>query len=108
MELIIKGPPSQEFSTIFTHFFPTIFAEKLLRFQPMNPQGYPDKLKIATCSTTLKGTCQSAAAAAVVQGDNKARLWIEMYIPPKFNMEPKNEGLEDVFPFHKGDSQVPC
>ena len=28
--------------------------------------------------------------------------------PRKFNMEPKNEGLEDVFPFHKGDSQVPC
>ena len=27
--------------------------------------------------------------------------------PPKFNMEPKNEGLEDVFPFHMGDSQVP-
>ena len=26
--------------------------------------------------------------------------------PPKFNMEPKNEGLEDVFPFHMGDSQV--
>ena len=22
-------------------------------------------------------------------------------------MEPKNEGLEDVFPFHIGDSQVP-
>ena len=28
--------------------------------------------------------------------------------PPKFNMEPKNEGLEDVFPFHMGDSQVPA
>ena len=28
--------------------------------------------------------------------------------PPKFNMESKNEGLEDVFPFHMGDSQVPC
>ena len=27
-----------------------------------------------------------------------------MRTPPKFNMEPKNEGLEDVFPFHKGDS----
>ena len=28
--------------------------------------------------------------------------------PPKFNMEPKNEGLEDAFPFHMGDSQVRC
>ena len=28
--------------------------------------------------------------------------------PPKFNMEPKNEGLEDVFPFHMSDPQVPC
>ena len=25
------------------------------------------------------------------------------YTPPKFNMEPKNEGLEDVFPFQMGD-----
>ena len=28
--------------------------------------------------------------------------------PPKFNMEPQNEGLEDVFPFQMGDFQVPC
>ena len=35
--------------------------------------------------------------------------WLfRVYTPPKFNMEPKNEGLEDVFPFHMGDSQVLC
>ena len=28
--------------------------------------------------------------------------------PPKINMEPKNEGLEDEFPFQFGDFQVPC
>ena len=28
--------------------------------------------------------------------------------PPKINMEPKNEELEDVFPFLMGDFQVPC
>ena len=28
--------------------------------------------------------------------------------PPKFNMEPENDGLEDVFPLQLGDSQVPC
>ncbi len=28
--------------------------------------------------------------------------------PVKINMEPKNEGLEDVFPFQTGDFQVPC
>ena len=28
--------------------------------------------------------------------------------PPKTNMEPKNEGLEDVSPFQMGDFQVPC
>ena len=28
--------------------------------------------------------------------------------PPKFNMEPQNEGLEDVFPFEIGDFQLPC
>ena len=27
---------------------------------------------------------------------------------PKTNMEPKNGGLEDVFPFLMGDFQVPC
>ena len=27
----------------------------------------------------------------------------QIYTPPKFNMEPKNEGLEDVFPFQMGD-----
>ena len=28
--------------------------------------------------------------------------------PPKTNMEPQNEGLEDAFPFQMGDFQVPC
>ena len=28
--------------------------------------------------------------------------------PSKINMEPKNEGLEDDFPFQTGDFQVPC
>ncbi len=28
--------------------------------------------------------------------------------PPKTNMEPQNEGLEDHFPFQRGDFQVPC
>ena len=28
--------------------------------------------------------------------------------PQKFNLEPKHEGLEDVFPFQMGDFQVPC
>ena len=28
--------------------------------------------------------------------------------PRKTNMEPKNEGLEDVSPFRMGDFQVPC
>ena len=28
--------------------------------------------------------------------------------PPKTNMEPKNGGLEDDFPFQTGDFQVPC
>ena len=30
------------------------------------------------------------------------------YTPLKINMEPKNGGLEDDFPFHGGDFQVPC
>ena len=28
--------------------------------------------------------------------------------PPKTNMEPKNGGLEDDFPFQIGDFLVPC
>ena len=30
------------------------------------------------------------------------------YTPPKTNMEPKNVGFEDDFPFQRGDFQVPC
>ena len=33
---------------------------------------------------------------------------IKSSTPPKTNMEPKNEGLEDVSPFQMGDFQVPC
>ena len=28
--------------------------------------------------------------------------------PPKTNMEPQNGGLEDDFPFQRGDFPVPC
>ena len=28
--------------------------------------------------------------------------------PLKMNMEPKNKGLEDDYPFQTGDFQVPC
>ncbi len=32
-----------------------------------------------------------------------------MFITPlKINIEPENEGLEDDFPFQRGDSQVRC
>ena len=31
-----------------------------------------------------------------------------MVTPLKINMEPKNEGLEDDFPFQTGDFQVEC
>ena len=31
-----------------------------------------------------------------------------MHTLPKTNMEPRNEGLEDDFPFQTGDIQVPC
>ena len=30
------------------------------------------------------------------------------YTPPKINIEPENDGLEDVFPFPGVYSQVPC
>ena len=33
---------------------------------------------------------------------------IESITPPKFDMEPKNEKLEDAFPSLLGDFQVPC
>ena len=32
----------------------------------------------------------------------------KMSTPLKINMETKNEGLEDSFPFQTGDFQVPC
>ena len=30
------------------------------------------------------------------------------FTPPKINIEPENDGLEDDFPFPGGYSQVPC
>ena len=30
------------------------------------------------------------------------------FTPPKINMEPENDGLEDDFPFQLGDFWVPC
>ena len=32
----------------------------------------------------------------------------QSHTPPKTNMEPKDGGLEDDFPFKTGDFQVPC
>ena len=35
--------------------------------------------------------------------------WLKVWgTTPKTNMEPKNEGLEDDFPFQRVDFQVPC
>ena len=39
---------------------------------------------------------------------NTTRISCWKFSPPKTNMEPKNRGLEDDFPFKKGDFQVPC
>ncbi len=41
------------------------------------------------------------------RGENKKSLKPPP-TPPKTNVEPKNEGLEDYFPFQKVDFQVPC
>ena len=32
----------------------------------------------------------------------------KLYTPPKINIEPENDGLEDYFPFPVVYSQVPC
>jgi len=40
--------------------------------------------------------------ACVEQNEN----WLNTSL--KINMEPKNGGLEDDFPFQTGDFQVPC
>ena len=33
---------------------------------------------------------------------------VNKYTPPKINIEPENDGLEDDFPFPGVYSQVPC
>ena len=33
-------------------------------------------------------------------------LFLFRVTPPKFNMEPENDGLEDDFPFQLGDFQI--
>ena len=36
------------------------------------------------------------------------KVTLEIFTPPKINMEPENDGLEDVSPFPEVYSQVPC
>ena len=36
------------------------------------------------------------------------KLVKDFVTPPKFNIEPENDGLEDDFPFPGVYSQVPC
>ena len=38
----------------------------------------------------------------------ESKIGFKKDTPLKINMEPKNEGLEDDFPFQTGDFQVPC
>ena len=47
-----------------------------------------------------------AVEGAFIVGKS-TRLY-KMYTPPKFNIEPENDGLEDDFPFPGVYSQVPC
>ena len=44
-----------------------------------------------------------------MEASQDARKRVETIYTPKINMElPKNEGLEDDFPFQTGDCRVPC
>ena len=38
----------------------------------------------------------------------KTNEWQWQFTPPKINIEPENDGLEDDFPFPGVYSQVPC
>ncbi len=42
----------------------------------------------------------------IVQMENVGYPWLST--PPKINIEPENDGLEDDFPFPGVYSQVPC
>ena len=39
---------------------------------------------------------------------SKLAYFTHLFTPPKTNMEPKNDDLEDVFSFPMGDFQVQC
>ena len=60
---------------------------------------------------SLPGDCQTILNEKNTEG--KADLFgrkdqVGAGTPPKTNMEPQNEGLEDEFPFKWGEFQVPC
>ena len=42
------------------------------------------------------------------KGQLASQIMSVVNTPPKFNIEPQNEGLEDDVPFQRGDFQVPC
>ena len=52
--------------------------------------------------------CEAFWTSTVHVSKGFQRNYIYIYTPPKINIEPENDGLEDDFPFPGVYSQVPC
>ena len=60
----------------------------------------PSSGNLTVCCSKMMVGRRSFPRLAAFQG--------QTVTPPKTNMEPKNVGVEDDFPFQRGDFQVPC
>ena len=54
------------------------------------------------------GKCPSSSKASKFSGGENWRVSFKEVTPPKINIEPEHDGLEDVSPFPGVYSQVPC
>ncbi len=68
----------------------------------------PEDLMGFSMTTNPKRVCKSDTESCWTKIRQTCTSWVcEFFTPGKFNMEPQNEGLEDVFPFQMDDFQVP-
>ena len=68
---------------------------------------FPKKTRLKTETNCLIMSLKRTSASRT-DYSLKNSGWIRHVTPMKINMEPKNGGLEDDFPFQTGDFQVPC
>ena len=83
---------------------------KSTNIRPFNGVSKPLKLVMGAYFVQRKTTCGFRYGSGKGTSEAKKKQRAQPYLdtPPKINIEPENDGLEDDFPFPGWYSQVPC